>query len=202
MSNIVNRSHCWQYLCISIAILLVVGCARFVGSSTPASLPNIPARDLLLDAQAFPKGWGVGSCAPDCSRSEGEVYAERSFYITGVPGHVLQSVFRLDDVEAAKAKFQSYREVDFKTLTPPPEITYRSFLADEYYLGCGIAAVPACRAILRYGNYFIAFYFDIDSGKGDGLQIADVEPILRTIDRRVAARLGILLPTTAPDATR
>jgi hypothetical protein len=101
-------------------------------------------------------------------------------------------------VEAAQTKFQTYREVEFRelqspnrTFRPPPEITYRSPIADEYYLGCGIDEVPACRAIMRYGNYFIYFYFDIDDGQGDGLKMEEVEPILRAMDARVTSVLGV-----------
>jgi len=189
-------------LCVVLIAALGTGCTSTSDAPTSLPLPSVPARELLLATQPFPKGWVVGSCAPDCSRSEGETHAERSFYIPGVPGHVLQDVFRLPDVEAAQANFQSYREVDFQTFTLPLEIRYRSPIADEHYLGCGVDEVPACRAIMRYGNYFIAFYFDIDNGKGDGLKIADVEPIVRALDQHVAGRLGILLPTTAPVPTQ
>lgn len=157
-----------------------------------------PARNLLLDAKAFPKNWEVDPCEPDCSRREGETKALRVFGIVDVPGHVIQDVFRLESVEAAQTKFQTYREVEFRelqspnrTFRPPPEITYRSPIADEYYLGCGIDEVPACRAIMRYGNYFIYFYFDIDDGQGDGLKMEEVEPILRAMDARVTSVLGV-----------
>ncbi|MCL4871886.1 MAG: hypothetical protein KJ063_23250 [Anaerolineae bacterium] len=86
----------------------------------------------------------------------------------------------------------------FSPFQPPPEISYRSPIADEQYLGCGVDVVPGCRAGLRYGQYFIYFYFDIDGGKGDGLQIEEVEPILRAMDERASLLLGIPLEAENP----
>jgi hypothetical protein len=191
---------------VLVLILLETSCARIIRESAPTPLPVIPAWQLLLDAKPFPKDWDADPCNPErCLR---ETYAARVFGIVGVPGHVIQNVFRLDNIEAAKAKFRTYREVDFRPrqppnhqFLPPPEITYHSLLADEYYLGCGVDEVPACRAIFRYSNYFVYFYFDIDGGKGDGLKIREVEPILRAMDERAAAVLGLRLraePTKTP----
>lgn len=186
---------------ISIVVFLVLSGAGCVANpSTPTSfLPNIPAWHLLLDAQAFPKDWEIGPCGPTERTCFGETHAIRDVGRVGLPGHVLQDVYRLQNDWVAKAKFHTYREVDFKVFHPPPEITYHSPIADEYYLGCGIDKVPACRAIFRYGNYFIYFYFDIDSGKGDGLKLEQVEPILRAMDVRAAAVLGLQpKPTKTP----
>jgi hypothetical protein len=157
----------------------------------------------LLDTPAFPNGWTLNQCYSQHCFSDAE--ALREFGVVGVPGHVIQQVFKLGSAESAHAKFRTWREVDFRQrvppnvqLSPPSEITYRSPIADEYYLGCGVDKVPACEAIFRFGNYFIYFYFDIDGGKGDGLKIQQVEPILRAMDERAATVLGIPLPTRTP----
>jgi hypothetical protein len=34
-------------------------------------------------------------------------------------------------------------------------------------------------------------YFDIDDGSGEGLQVADVPPILEALDRQIAKHLNI-----------
>jgi hypothetical protein len=130
----------------------------------------------------------------------------RSFGIVGIPGHVIQKVLYLGDEKEARAKFRTYRETSFGRSTsrspstefvPPPEISYRSPIADEQYLGCGVDVVPACRAILRYDSYLVYFYFSLDRGsvdgvevEADGLTIEQVEPILRAMDERAAALLG------------
>lgn len=131
----------------------------------------------------------------------------RSFGIVGIPGHVIQKVLYLGDEKESRAKFRTYRETSFGRSTsrspstefvPPPEITYRSPIADEEYLGCGVDVVPACQALIRYGSYVVYFYFDLDQRMADGvmvetdggLTIEQVEPILRAMDERAAALLG------------
>jgi hypothetical protein len=196
---------------IIIGILLGTGCITFFEQSTP----TIPAWHLLLDAQSFPRGWDAAPCDTSDRLCFGETHALRGFGRVGVPGHVIQDVYRLSSVASAQAMFHRAREVDFKKATslripsseflPSPGITYRSLIADDFYLGCGVDVVPACEAIFRYGNYFIMLFFNVDKGyvdgveiKGNGLGIEQIEPILRTMDERAAAVLGLrpkLTPT-------
>lgn len=188
---------------MAILILLGTGCTGLLGAPTVTPLPDVPAWHLLLDTKAFPKDWEADPCtlSPDCF---GENKAYRNFGIVGVPGNVLQNVLRYGDGEGAKAKFRVYREGAFRKshnepsteYLPPPEITYRSPIADEYYLACGVDVIPACKAVFRYANYFVYFYFDIDEGKGNGLKIEQVEPILRAMDEKASSVLGIPLPKT------
>jgi len=194
---------------------VVTSCVALFGDHEPTSLPNVPAPELLLDSRPFPKGWEVDPCGPDPSRCFRASYATRSFGRFAIPGHVLQHVYRFGNVAAAKVKYQRVHEVDFgkgrnepaSEFLPPAEIAYRSPIADEYYLGCGVDIVPACEAIFRYGNYFIEFFFNVDKGyvdgveiKGNGLKIEEVEPILRAMDERAAAVLG-LRPHAEPTQT-
>ncbi len=200
---------------VVVLALLATNCAVLFGDQEPTSLPNVPAPELLLDSQPFPKGWEVDPCGPDPSRCFRESYATRSFGRFAIPGHVLQHVYRFGNVAAAKAKYQRVREVDFgkgrnepsSEFLPPAEIAYRSPIADEYHLGCGVDIVPACKAIFRYGHYFIDFYFDLDSyreygldSEGDGLKIEEIELILRAMDERAAVVLG-LRPRAEPTKT-
>jgi hypothetical protein len=132
-------------------------------------------------------------------------------------------VFYFDGERATQTTFQRYQETDLPdtvdpdsvqlpstAFAPPPEIEYRSPIADEQYLGCGVDVVPACRAGLRYGSYFIYFYFDLntryytyylddDSIKAEmlhegGLSFAQVEAILRAMDEHYANLFEISLP--------
>jgi hypothetical protein len=60
----------------------------------------------------------------------------------------------------------------------------------------------------RYQNYFIYLYFDIDavtvggktyqSREPGGLTIAEIEPILRALDERVAEKLALEGPMVTP----
>jgi hypothetical protein len=125
----------------------------------------------------------------------------RSFGIVGIPGHVIQEVLYLGDENTAHDEFQSFRKAYFGTsdsrspsteFLPPSDIAYSSSIADEYYLGCGVDVVPACQAILLYDSYLVYFYFSLDRGfadgvevEADGLTIEQVETILTAMDERV-----------------
>jgi hypothetical protein len=201
---------------IIISVLLGTGCTAFLEQSAPT--PAAPAWHLLIDdTLAFPQEWNVDPCDSSHRLCFGETHALRGFGRVGIPGSVIQDVYRLDSVASAKAMFQRARGVDFKKSSPPrvpsseflppSEITYRSPIADEFYLGCGVDVVPACEAIFRYGNYFVMFFLNVDKGYvddveiiGNGLKIEEVEPILRAMDARAAAVLG-LRPRAEPTKT-
>jgi hypothetical protein len=198
-------------LAVCLMVLGATGCIPLGDTPVPTPLHSIPAKDLLLDVQAFPRNWSMDPCTTNCNSREGEAKALRVFGVVGVPGHVIQEVFRLKDVASASDMFQSARVVDFRKSTtrtpssdflPPPEITYRSSIADEYYLGCGIDIGAACKAIMRYDNYFISFYFDLDTGTGEGLKVTEIEPVLRDLDAHVAARFGVPRQTATPVPSR
>src|SRR5215211_7829903 len=114
------KNSCGSTILRSLRIWIIMlgllggGCTNLSSGPRPIPLPAYPARELLLDTSRFPKGWVAGPCGPDCSRSEGETHALRSFYMVGVPGHVIQEVFRLESVQAAIDMFQRAREVDFR----------------------------------------------------------------------------------------
>lgn len=187
-------------------LVLAFGCAGPFFLSAPTPLPHVPAWQLLLDRDPFPPEWSIGPCtlSPRC---RGESEAFREFGIVGVPGHVTQDVAAFSNIAGARAGYQSARgrgifqpqqppDAQFK---PPAEITYRSLVADEFYLGCGVDIVPGCEALYRYGNYFVEFYFSIDGGKGDGLEIHQVVPILRAMDERAMSVWGL---KPQPESTR
>lgn len=197
----------------AICLLLCVSCDVIPSNRISNSTPSIPAYELLLETDPFPEKWQADPCDPErCQRPQ---LAWRTFGIVGVPGHVNQTVSRFPNSEAAQAEFRLVREMGFKASSPPQipntdfippqEITYRSPIADEYHFGCGVDIVPACRAIFRYGNYYLELYFDLDSyqgygldHEGDGLKLEEVEPILRAMDEKAGEILGIALPTRTP----
>lgn len=188
-------------MCITTIMVVVILSIAYIiqyEEKNLVNIPQIPAYALLLDDSSFPKSWDINPCAPYCSRSEDTKKASRSFGIVGIPGHVVQEVYRLDSVALAEKKFATYRETDFqprkapnKTFVPPSEIKYISPFADEYTFGCGVDIVSSCIAIMRYGNYFVYLYIDTDDGAGEGLRITEVEPILRAMDKMASNRLNI-----------
>jgi hypothetical protein len=196
----------WLYLHFKLVASLISAAWVVAGCTITNPVPAHPisTSELLLDEQPFPMGWQASSCEPYCEREERNGQSGRSFFRTGIPGHVIQNVFHYSSERAAHVTFDRYKKMNlseatpharapFSPFQPPPEINYRSPIADEQYLGCGVDVVSGCRAGLRYGQYFIYFYFDIDDGQGDGLKIEEVEPILRAIDERVSLLLDIPL---------
>lgn len=218
----------FSFLCI--VGLVLTGCRTLFPmryAPNPVAAPDVSTRDLLLDASAFPPDWIVHQCDPHCDRTERNGNSIRGFYITGVPGHVNQHVMYFDTEVAAKIKFERYRETDLSdninpntvqtpstVFLPPDEIDYQSPLADEQYLGCGVDVVPACKAGLRYGNYFIYFYFSLHNSyylhfldeseitdkmrrlsvEEGGLRLSEVEQVLQAMDEHYAELFGVSIP--------
>lgn len=201
--------HCYRaivsWVVLAVCAAALTGCFG-IGQTESEPFPLIHAKKLLLSARAFPATWQIVPCGSGCNRSERPEYSTRSFSRVGIAGHVIQDVYAFSSTSDAVASFQHYRSVEFmalqppdKTFEPPPNVTYRSLIADDFVLGCGKQVVPACRALFRYRNYVIEFYFDIDSGQGDGLQLHEIEPILRDMDIQVASTFNISLPiSTSP----
>ena len=183
-------------LILIIMAIIITGCLGPIllpfDDPVPIAPLGIPTKDLLLDEQPFPSGWQVDPCL-HCDDELSQ--SSRSFGRTGIPGHVLQDVFHFKDEQDAQAKFQRYEETT--PHQPPPGIPYRSPVADDQYLRCGIddpAGVSVCRAGQRYGTYFIYLFFDMDQGLDDGLQFEEVETILRALDEHVSTQLDIPMP--------
>lgn len=168
------------------------------------TLPPMSADDLLLDVDAFPEGWNSSPCDTNLCKqdSSGITAAERDFYLPNIPGHVYQEVFHFPDDGQAKDKFAVYmsgnfNEADvrqpFVPFTPPPEITFKSKIADEYYLACGIDVIPQCKLLSRYENYFVYFYFDLSTGEErGGLTYSQIEKVLEALEVHASNKLIIV----------
>lgn len=186
------------YFLLSGITMILTSCLVFpyppLGDPVPVEPPDISISDLLLDTASFPPGWQIDSCVPYCSSPPGE--ASRTFGRIDLAGHIIQDVFYYRTERGAKVKFQRYLETT--SLPSPPELSYQSPIADEQYVQCGIVernGIKVCQAGRRYGNYFIYFYFDIDTGDNDGFpSTKDIEPILQALDELVSERLDIPLP--------
>jgi hypothetical protein len=197
-----SRTKLW--VSIAAIALVSIACSISIGGPKTIPAPRIPASDFILDTRAFPPDWILFPCEPHCK--PGVISTVRSFGIIDIPGHVIQEVLYLGDEKTAHDEFQSYRKAYFgksenrspsTEFLPPSEIAYSSSIADEYYLGCGVDVVPACKAILRYDSYLVYLYFSLERGfaggveiGADGLTLEQVETILRAMDERAAMMLG------------
>jgi hypothetical protein len=175
-------------LCITSTIACYVSIPVSVGDPQPVPALDIPASHLLLDVESFPSDWKASSCDPDCANAERADEALREFGKDTLPGHVIQQVFHFASEDDALAKFVRYEETD--AFSSSEEISYLSPIADKQYIHCGVDETPGCKAGLQYDNYFVYFYFDIDDGRGYGLKMEEVEPILQAMDERVSELLN------------
>jgi hypothetical protein len=198
--NIVTRYSTW--LLIVTGLALMTNCSRVTEPQKPPS-DSVSASALLLEPISFPDGWAGSPCDTSLCRQGGGgvTAAERDFYRAEAPGHVLQEVYRFLDNQAASHKFSVYRATDFdkpemsfhyEPLAPPPEISFRSQIADEYYFACGVEDVPLCRMVARYRNFFVYIYFDHATEKNaGGLTYSQIEHVLEALETKVAQALDI-----------
>jgi hypothetical protein len=123
------------------------------------------------------------------------------------PGLVSIDVFRLKGLPSAEEKFIERRDALFGStlflpsspFETPPALDYRSPLADEFVIGCGVDLSPRCNSVARYGNYVITLDMHIDRWTPpDDTYAAPIEVFLRAIDQRVATQLGMPFPATDP----
>ncbi len=172
----------WCVICgVVLSALVATACTTIEVRPTPTPMLNVPTQDLILDTAAFPSSWVVAPCEPDCARQYQADESSRTFDRPGAPGQAIQEVYRLASPSAAEAKFELYEGTEFAKsrnlpsteFTPSPEVAYRSPIADQYDVRCGVEQVPVCKAIVRYGQYFMYFYFDLDSWLWYGLENHD-----------------------------
>ena len=185
----------WAITLSLMFTILLTGCSMTNMSEDTIS-SGVPAKELLLDTELLPADWTFNPCGDNCERIEGESYAERSFFLPSAPGLVLLEVSRFAEPEASKRTYKTYFEMEFRERAPPnrqfvpPSTTlFQSTSADEYYFGCGVDEVPGCRAIFRYGNYFVHLYSSWDNGNGEGLKLQEILQLLQALDKQVTTRL-------------
>jgi hypothetical protein len=198
------------WLWIILPLIVLVGTSSLTGCGVVRELsepiyPIVHTRELLLDAQPLPPGWQAIPCEPACARAERPAESMRTIGRPGIPGKVLHIVYAFRSNTAARDYFARVRDADFQpraapdvTLTPHPTVPMTSLRADESMIGCGRVGASICFAVLRYRNYVVTIYIDIDAGYGDGLQPADVPPILAAMDQRVVDVFSLPAVTPGP----
>jgi hypothetical protein len=173
-------------------MLFLAGCGpRGTQADPPVASPSASA--FLLDSTVFPEGW-VG----DTSKMS-ETLGDRDFSKPGVAGHAFQEIYRYPNDWSASQKYKVYLEgeINVRKFTPPPEITFRSKIADEYYFACGVDLIPSCAMVARYHNYFVFFYFDLyTKEQPEGLTYAEIEHVLEALEARVTNLFSVPTETT------
>ena len=203
---------------IILTALTVVSC-NLLPEPTPTPLPGWRSlvSDLLLEDDAFPEGWARIRTMPIASLTDPTInHVYRSWWgqSQGV-GKVQQAIWRGYTISDAKEHYAELRQNQFYLVsTPPPtdfyvpfeppdEITFRSQVADEFYLACGWRGKAFCRVIARYRNYVAEMESELETAVPGhvvhGLTYAEIETAVRAMDARFEELLdsfavSILLP--------
>lgn len=152
---------------------------------------DCPVETLVLDGAVFPPGSNAGSLEsplPEAAWAS----AGRTFYLPrGVAGH---SVYQHKTPRIAAEEFLANKRAQFaqdENLGPwatPGELTYRSPIADQYYVACGNEwGNEMCIMIAQYEEYFVLVTAHMSE---DGMTYADFERVLRAVDEKMSACLG------------
>lgn len=207
---------------ITILLLALAGCRVFRFQELEStSLPGWRSlvSELLVKDDTFPDGWVRIRDMPQGSLTDPTInHVYRSWWgETQGDGKVDQSIWRaytIDDAEEqyAKLRQQSMFRPDF-TPSPqdlylefkqPPEITFYSEIADEFFLACGWLYGAQCHVIARYRNYVTYMTLDLDGQSYNGyttigLTYPEMETILNAMDAKFAEFLNAFpLATSTP----
>jgi hypothetical protein len=162
-------------------------------------------KDLVLNGSSFPPGgaapfppYQVEGPIQSPLRTGGYESAGRSFYLlNGIANHDVRR-YVTKELAARIVRDERHWEFFSKTGTPlwsiPEELDYRSPIADQYYLGCGIDRdIYMCKAVMQYEEYYI-FVNTAHMAPWTPMTIQDLERVFRDIDERMAKCLGKPLP--------
>ena len=161
--------------------------------------------DVLVEDDAFLDGWVRIRDLPEGSLIDETInHVYRSWWWkTRGDGVVDQAVWRAYTIEDAKEQYTTLRQqsmfrpdftpspgdfyLEFK---PPPEISFHSKIADEFFLACGWLYGAQCHIISRYRNYVTFLSLDLESEYQGyttvGMTYAEIELIVRAMDTKFA----------------
>lgn len=194
----------WRDQMRMVLVLIAVSVALWAfvtGCSTAPPSRDCTITELVVDETIFPRGATAdrlisplpGGPIPRTAFES----AGRSFhYPRGIAVH---NVYRYKSAGRAAQEFSSRRELEFQEgkysgpWKEPGELTYKSPIADQFYVACGIDhGDNTCIAIAQYEEYFTLLHADMPP---EIMTFQDLERVLRTVDERMAQCLGKPFPT-------
>jgi len=188
-------SYTSRFLQVALIAIILTGCnlSRLQSKTPVAASP--PASAFLLDSDVFPRGWTFES------DEQGVIVAGRDFYLPNAYGHSFQEVFRRPNDNEASKKYKTYLSGEFNVsgarqpaipFVPPPEITFKSNIANEYYFACGVDVIPQCKMLARYRNYFVYLYLNLSTNtEPGGLTYSEIEHVLEALESKVSDAFNI-----------
>ena len=171
-----------------------------------------------MEDDVFPDGWVRIRDLPKGSlldKTINHVYRSWWWKARG-DGVVDQAIWRAYTIEDAKEQYTTlYQQPMFRhdftpsagdvylEYRPPPEISFRSKIANEFFLACGWLYGAQCHVIARYRNYITFLSLDLESEyQGHttvGMTYAEIESIVRAMDAKFTDFLkSIPIATSTP----
>jgi hypothetical protein len=177
---------CLTLGCLAIWQQVVWGC--FWGTCTD----NQPflSQEVELPREFFPINTTYNKLHPD-SEIEGARQRERQTIYWGDSNGATAviTIARYAGEARAKSRFdlqlKIYADSQGNFWETPPEFTYQSQFADQFFVGCGILGGQRCAFAGRYNEYLITISMTIDKQ----MTLQDFEQIVIYLDNVVAIRL-------------
>jgi hypothetical protein len=196
MHNITKRIT--RLLTLIGVLLLVGGCRIYVPTKAPT--PEFPAENLLIDASAFPPGWGVNSSfeipGPVAGEAKEWERVARTFY-----GHTTgadQAVYRYRNNSESSEAFKRWLDRSFSSnefisvWETPAELQFQSGCADQFHLACAhTTSNYVCQALGQYREYVVQLYVPMQPRTN--VSYADLKHILQTMEEHIASYLKLEL---------
>jgi hypothetical protein len=184
--------------------LFGVGCQspnNFLRQTTPLPGWRSPTDYLFLTEDDLPEGWQSNSPVPTAEPDPTINANAREWYQVGSSITVYQIIWRSYTIEDAQVHYLDRYKNEFRVpqppipayrhyceFTPPVEITFRSKVANEFYLACGSLDISYCEVLARYRNYVtilrIDAKLDCNNDSQEGLPYSEIEKIIRAMDSR------------------
>jgi len=185
---------------ILFLVIPVVSC-QLSRQPTPTPLPGwrFLVSELFVDESAFPEGWHVEF--PEDTVTDPTVnHVYRSWGRKHISGTVDQQIWRAYTIADAKEKYAELRNSQFQPsrplhpsttfveFEPPAEVSFRSQVADEFYLACGWWDWAYCQVVARYRNYVVLMRLareaEFQEHYTHGLTYAEIEAVVRAMDAK------------------
>ncbi len=165
---------------------------------------DCPIKSLVLDETVFPPGSHASfleSPLPYAAwASAGRtIYLPRGIANHDVYQHKTPKLAAEDFLANKKARFAEDEHTG--PWSTPSEVSYRSPIADQYYVACGNEwGAQLCIMVAQYEEYYVLVTAHISE---DGMTYADLEKVLRAVDEKMSHCLGKSLSSTpTPTAAR
>lgn len=187
-----------------LVAIFATGCERVALSQLIPSPPGwrSPVAQLLLDENAFPKGWQIIDYEspqdhlmdPTINHVSREwwnpdkesAYMSQSIWRAYTVGNAKKGYTELRQSSLLLARLTPIPEDFYVEFRPPPELSFQSQVADEFYIACGWNVWAYCEVVARYRNYIVDLSLSHETvyqGQiNQGLTYVEMETVLKAMD--------------------